>query len=487
MKNHFSPKTRLALAWACVIVHVFALLAVLLVLRNGIPPGDVATRAAYVAANAAAWSIGWTLWLPASLALVLFFAAWTDVLPASHKAWGMIAVALTLAGATIDWADEMFWIRLAPDLAAQFASDAFAASAYTLWDRAYVVISMGLANGLYTTGGIILTALAFRTREFPKWLAWYGLVVWALSLDLSIAALLGDGALIQAVSALVFIAFLPWVVLMGYGWLMQDARGAIPPSRLTFSAVMRSIVPKHPISMHTVFRECFLVNFAIKPEALRPLIPEPIELDLHQGEAYLSIVIAKMDGMRPAFLPRTLGVTYNQVVYRVVVRAPKSGERGVCFLRSDADNALMSIAGDWLTFFRFHISPIKMKRAGHLLSVDLTAAPRDRAGIHAAYDLASARRTLPPSSRFASFDEAKEFLVQLFAAFSYDPLTNELSVVHIHRGEWNIDAVNDQRAVYEWMQRGPHFNTQNARLDSILYVREIPYTWHPLEKFGLAP
>jgi len=378
----------------------------------------------------------------------------------------------------------MFWIALAPDLAAQFASDAFAASAYALWDRAYVVISMGLANGLYTIGGVILTGLAFKTRGFPKWLASWSTIVWALSFDLSIAALIGDGVLIQIVSALVFIAFLPWVVLMGYGWLMQNARGDIPVSRTTFGAVVRSMVPKHPIPMHTVFRECFLVNFAIKPEALRPLIPKPMELDVHGGEAYLSIVIAQMDQMRPAFVPRGFGITYHQVVYRVVGRA--NGERGVCFLRSDADNALMSIAGDWLTFFRFHTTPIKTKRAGNRLSVDVTAAPRDHADIHATYDLASPQRRLPASSRFASFDQAKEFLVQLFAAFAYDPLTNELSVVHIQRGEWNIDVVDDKRAVYEWMQRGPHFNTQNARLDSIFYVRAIPYTWHTLEKVNLA-
>lgn len=222
MAHYFSPKTRLAFAWFCVSVHVFALLAVLLVLRNGIPPGDLATRAAFVAANATAWRIGWALWLPASLALVLFFAGWADAMP--YRGWGMIAVALTLAGATIDWADEMFWIGLAPGLAARFTADVFAAGAYALWDRAYVVISMGLANGLYTLGGIILTALAFKTRGFPRRLAWFSAIVWALSLDLSIAALIGDGVIIQVVSTLVFIAFLPWVVLMGYGWLMQDAR-----------------------------------------------------------------------------------------------------------------------------------------------------------------------------------------------------------------------------------------------------------------------
>ena len=213
MPDYFSPRTRMIFAWACFGVHAFALLAVLLALQPGIPPGDIATRAAYVARNALAWQIGWALWLPASLALVLFHAGLADALKA--RAWGWLAVGITLAGAVIDWVDEMVWIGLAPGLAAQFASDAFAAGAYALWDRAYVVLSIGLANGLYTIGGLILVALAYRSREFPRWLARGGAVVWALSIALSVAAILGDGVMIQVVSALVFAAFMPWLFFTG--------------------------------------------------------------------------------------------------------------------------------------------------------------------------------------------------------------------------------------------------------------------------------
>lgn len=223
-------------AWACFGVHAFALLAVVLVLQPGIPPGDIATRAAYVAHNSLGWQIGWALWLPASLALVLFHAGFADVVSHHHvndlsvesdpgkargaaplqaRAWGWIAVSITLAGAVIDWVDEMVWIGLAPGLATRFASDSFAAGAYTLWDRAYVVLSIGLANGLYTIGGIILVALAYQSREFPRWLARWGAVVWSLSIALSIAGIIGDGVMIQVVSALVFAAFMPWLVLVG--------------------------------------------------------------------------------------------------------------------------------------------------------------------------------------------------------------------------------------------------------------------------------
>lgn len=482
MDSYFSPRMRLRLGWACFLVHAVALLAVLAVLQRGIPPGDLALRAAWVASHSFAWRIGWALWLPASLVLLLFFAAWADALGVrmgAGRAWAALALGLTLAGAVVDWVDEMIWIGLAPDLAARFTSDAFAASLYALWDRAYLVLSIGLANGLYTIGGIILTALAFRTRGFPRWLAAWGAAVWALSIGLSLAGVVGDGWWVQAVSTLLFAAFMPWVILTAYGWLARGSQVNPPAWRTSFPAVVRSIVPKHPIPMQTVFRECFLVNFAVKPEALAQLVPWPIQLDLASGMAYLSIVIAKMDKMRPAFLPRELGISYLQVVYRVVVRSPR-GERGVYFVRSDANNPLMSLAGDWLTFFRFHHSQIRMERADKLVNFDLEARPGDHANIHAAYDLSTATETMPKSSAFSSLEQAKEFLVQLFAAFSYDPLEDRVSVVRIERGEWNVKVLADSEACYEWMQHGTALSSATSRLDSIFYVRDLPYLWHTL-------
>jgi uncharacterized protein YqjF (DUF2071 family) len=88
--------------------------------------------------------------------------------------------------------------------------------------------------------------------------------------------------------------------------------------------------------MRTVFRHCVLANFAIRPDALAARLPAPLRPDVHDGTAFLSIVIAEMERMRPAFLPAALGITYTQVVYRAVVSC--RGERGVHFLRSDADH-----------------------------------------------------------------------------------------------------------------------------------------------------
>jgi uncharacterized protein YqjF (DUF2071 family) len=75
----------------------------------------------------------------------------------------------------------------------------------------------------------------------------------------------------------------------------------------------------HPLPMRTVFHHCFLMNFAVRPDVLALRLPDHVRPDVHDGWSYLSIVIAEMERMRPAFLPRALGITCCQVVYRAVV------------------------------------------------------------------------------------------------------------------------------------------------------------------------
>jgi uncharacterized protein YqjF (DUF2071 family) len=252
--------------------------------------------------------------------------------------------------------------------------------------------------------------------------------------------------------------------------------------RYTMQDIVRALLPKHPVAMRTVFRDCFLVNFAIEPQVLRDALPAAIEPDLHNGKAYLSIVIAAMERMRPAFLPAFLGVSYHQVVYRAVVR--HRGERGVYFLRSDADNYLMSLAGDWLTFFRFHHSHISHQHeAGRVV---FRLRPRDAAPakIHAVFDLDQRSKQLPGSSNFATLVAAQEFLVELFTAFGADPRSGRVDRVHIKRGAWQIDVVPDLQAYYPLMQGSTLFPPGTAQLDSVFYAVDMPYYWHRLNRSG---
>ena len=89
---------------------------------------------------------------------------------------------------------------------------------------------------------------------------------------------------------------------------------------------------------------------------------------------------------------------------------------------------------------------------------------------------------MPATSRFKTLAEAQIFLVELFAAFAHDPLTDEISTVRIQRGEWKIQVVEDRRAGYELMNGSGLFPSGSTRLDAVFYVKERPYYWHTLER-----
>jgi uncharacterized protein YqjF (DUF2071 family) len=239
-------------------------------------------------------------------------------------------------------------------------------------------------------------------------------------------------------------------------------------------------LPKHPVPMRTVFRRCLLVNFAVDPDVLRSALPPAIEPDLHDGEAYLSVVAAELDRMRPAFLPRAAGITYNQIVYRAVVRC--GDERGVHFLRSDADNGVMCALGNALSFFRFHRSAIAFHSHEGVLDLDVATTSDVPAGIRATYTVADARTRLPDASAFGDLAQAQAWLVELYAAFAHSPGRAHVDVVRIARGGWNLRVVDDLRGHYAFMSAGVPFGPGTARLDSIFLVDDIAYSWHRRER-----
>lgn len=231
--------------------------------------------------------------------------------------------------------------------------------------------------------------------------------------------------------------------------------------------------------MLTTFRDCFLVNFSMAPETLAAVLPAPLEPDVYAGQAFLSVVIADMDRMRPAFMPAALGITYQQVVYRAVVRC--SGQRGVHFLRSDADNPLMVVMGNLLSFFRFHQARIVRTKGAGSHHFDLVATPPDHADIHATFDVGRGSRTVPRSSVFPDIDAAQRFLVELYTAFRPSTDPRHVDTVDIERGAWNIHMVDASQAHFDLMDGSQLFPAGSARLDSVIYVADIEYLWHTVK------
>ena len=86
-------------------------------------------------------------------------------------------------------------------------------------------------------------------------------------------------------------------------------------------------------------------------------MPHPAGLtpDVTDGKAFVSVVIAEHEALRPAQFPSCMGTDFTQVAYRAIVQAP-NGARGVHPLRSDADSLWPTILGNLFSNCNFHLA-----------------------------------------------------------------------------------------------------------------------------------
>jgi uncharacterized protein len=94
-------------------------------------------------------------------------------------------------------------------------------------------------------------------------------------------------------------------------------------------------VTRRPWIMRMRWVDLLFAHWPLDPDVLRPLIPEGLELDLFEGQAYLGIVPFLMEDVGPRFLPAPpIAGAFPELNVRTYVR---HGDRtGVWFLSLDA-------------------------------------------------------------------------------------------------------------------------------------------------------
>ena len=83
------------------------------------------------------------------------------------------------------------------------------------------------------------------------------------------------------------------------------------------------------------WRHLAMLNFAVDPKLLEPLIPPGTELDFHDGETFVSVVGFMFLRTRLVGLPIPFHRNFEEVNLRFYVRrrAPEGWRRGVVFVR----------------------------------------------------------------------------------------------------------------------------------------------------------
>lgn len=180
-------------AYFCAAANLVAIVAMATILMPGTTLFPEAARADYVAENAGLWRLGWGLWVVAAISLLVFYRWWTR-----RVAAGSAALWIAAAAFAADMIAESTLIALVPDRP-ELARPSF-------------LITGGVANGLYTLAGMVLTrATPLVHGRFAFW-TW---AMWSTGLALSLVTFLEMPLAIAAVSAALFALFIPWCVALG--------------------------------------------------------------------------------------------------------------------------------------------------------------------------------------------------------------------------------------------------------------------------------
>ncbi|MFO0660167.1 MAG: DUF2071 domain-containing protein [Polyangiaceae bacterium] len=239
-------------------------------------------------------------------------------------------------------------------------------------------------------------------------------------------------------------------------------------------------------TVQTAWIDAVSINYAVDVDALRPLIPEPLEPEIFHGTAWVQVLMSRLRDMRPQGTLPMFGVNFHQVSYRAAVRyrTAQGWRRGRYFVRSETDNGVMRAVGNTLVEFKFHdfgLARMLQKRDGHRLSIDVKPAPEFPFGdLQATFDT---RPIAPPrGSVWGSLDELREPLVECYDAFGVDAKHRFVYVLTIDRQPWKAQFVKPESLRCDFHERGPLGNGA-SRLDSVLHIpTECAYRWRPLRR-----
>lgn len=125
--------------------------------------------------------------------------------------------------------------------------------------------------------------------------------------------------------------------------------------------------PDLPVIGRQGWRHLLYLHWPASPEALRPLVPGELDLDLHDGRAWVSVVPFQAVRSRVVGLPRQAALDFHEVNVRTYVY--RDGVPGVWFLSMDATSRLAVLGARAALGLPYHHANVSLRLEDDVLLV----------------------------------------------------------------------------------------------------------------------
>lgn len=180
------------------------------------------------------------------------------------------------------------------------------------------------------------------------------------------------------------------------------------------------------------WHDLLFLHWPVRPEVIRPLIPEGLELETFDGSAWIGIVPFRMTGVRPRRFPAAAALEFAELNVRTYVWTP--GRSGVWFFSLDAASRLAVRAARSFYRLPYYNARIKVQSEGETVHYQSKRIDKARRG--AEFD-ASYR---PIGSAYRSAPETLDrWLTDRYCLYAVDR-AGRLACADIHHEPWPLQA-----------------------------------------------
>ena len=231
-----------------------------------------------------------------------------------------------------------------------------------------------------------------------------------------------------------------------------------------------------------------LVNYRVRPAALRRVLPEPFRPLLVGDWGMAGICLIRLKQLRPQFrsgftrpiIPAWLGIRSENAAHRIAVEWDEAGGRreGVYIPRRDTSSRFNWLVGGRL-FPGFHHHArfdVRESDGRYNLSID-----SDDRLTHMAID-GRITPALSSDSIFTSLDAASEFFRRGGIGYSATPTSGVFDCLELKSLNWSVEPLTVSRIESSFFDDPRRFPRGTAEFDSALLMRRIDHQWQTHER-----
>lgn len=449
-------------------VHALAMVAMAALLLPAMPGGPTASdleRARRIAEAPTLFRLGWLPWHLCAVADVWMAVA----LVRSRSVPRVVAYAtlgLTALAVVPDQAAQLAWITRGVDLARAAAASGDVGP-YLAFERPTFALTASWAAIAYTLGALGWTACLRGGGAWSRGLARLSCVVWPLMLVVTVGPLLPAPLTLparataagNAVGFVLLEVWLWWAAELVFGRVRprvawgRDApwrspvRGAVGAA-LDFVANSRvlavALEPLPVTAMKSRIRDVVYVSYLLPADRARELVPEGLVLDtVGEGGALALFTFLSFRhhdfGFRFLGPLRRLSPPAVQTNWRVHVRDPRTGHRGIVFVTNAIDRIFPALGArlftegmpmHWLSRARIEVAE------GRTVTMEIDGGSGSGPHVSARLGVAPEGEPWPePWSRaFADFGAFLAYCVPQDRAMSTQPWRGRTTRQEIHLG-----------------------------------------------------